>query len=173
MTEQWIKEYMEALEKKMGTYTEQNLLQQDPNSELWFLRTAFAVYPDQSVNVIIQSMLFELKPGIPQLEIVVNITNDVEEENMEELQKAIDELNYISPVGTFGMRRRTNRLYLRNCWAIDEEKTIEQLIEEAESYYEMMMEGVQAVYKGLSNIWTGEMNYEETVEKDLLRRAED
>lgn len=173
MTEQWGKEYMEALEKRMGTYTEENVLEQEPNSKIWFLRTLFAVYPDQSANVIIQSMAFQLKPDVPQVEIVVNITNDAEDESMGELQKAIEELNYISPVGAFGLRRNTNRVYLRNCWVLDGKKTIEELVHDTEIYYEMMMEGVQGAYDGLSKIWTGEMTFEETVEKSLLRKAVD
>lgn len=173
MTQEWAKEYMEALEAKMGSYTEENVLEQDKNSGLWYLRTLFAVYPDHSAHVVIQAMVFELRKDIPQVEIIINITNDAEEEHFEELSKAIENLNYISPVGIFGIRRKTNRVYLRNCWTLEKEKTIEELVKDTEIYYEMMIEGVQGVYKGLSKIWTGEISYEEAVKQGLLRKIED
>lgn len=173
MTQEWAKEYMEALEAKMGSYTEENVLEQDKNSGLWYLRTLFAVYPDHSAHVVIQAMVFELKENTPQVEIIINITNDAEEEYLEELSKAIGELNYISPVGIFGVRRKTNRVYLRNCWTLDEKKSMEELVKDTEIYYEMMLEGLQGVYKGLSKIWTGEISYEEAVEQGLLRKIED
>lgn len=172
MTEQWAKEYMEALEKRMGTYTEENQLEQDKNSKLWYLRTLFAVYPDHSAHVVVQSMVFELKKDMPQVEIIVNITNDTEDESFEELQKAVEELNYISPVGTFGIRRKRNRIYLRNCWPLDCKKTMEELVKDTETYYEMMMEGVQGAYEGLHEIWTGNISFEEAIEQELLRKVE-
>lgn len=172
MTEQWAKDYMKALEKKMGTYTEENQLEQDENSKLWYLRTLFAVYPDQSAHVVIQSMVFELKKDMPQVEIIVNITNDAEDEYFEELKKAVEELNYISPVGAFGIRNKTNRIYLRNCWPLDCKKSMEELVKDTETYYEMMMEGVQVSYEGLQRIWTGEINFEEAIERELLRKID-
>lgn len=173
MTKEWAKEYMEALSNKMGSYTEENVLEQDKSSELWYLRTLFAVYPDHSAHVVIQSMVFELKEDTPQVEIIINITNDAEDEHIEEVAKAIEELNYISPVGTFEIRRKTNRVYLRNCWTLDEKKPMDELVKETEIYYEMMLEGLQGVYEGLSKIWTGEISYEEAVEQELLRKIED
>lgn len=173
MTKEWAKQYMEALEKRMGTYAEENVLKQDENSGLWYLRTLFAVYPDQSAHVIIQALVFELKQDVPQVEVIVNITNDVEDGSLKELSKAVEELNYISPVGAFGIRKKENRLYLRNCWPLDSKKTMEELVKETEIYYEMMIEGVQGAYSGLSKVWSGEITYEEAVQQNMLNRAND
>ena len=50
---------------------------------------------------------------------------------------------------------------------------MDELVKETEIYYEMMLEGLQGVYEGLSKIWTGEISYEEAVEQELLRKIED
>lgn len=173
MTEQWAQDLMQQLEERMRTYTKENVLRQDEASGLWYLRTYFAVYPDRSVNVLVQSMVFEIKAGVPLIEVVINLTNDVKEGTETELEKALGELNYISPVGVFGMRRKTNRVYLRNCWPLDPEKPLQKLAEETEVYYTMMMEAVQGGYAGLKKIWTGEMDYEQVVQEKLLNRAAD
>lgn len=172
MTEQWAKEYMEALEAKMETYTEENILEQDEASKLWYLRTLFAVYEDQSAHVMVQAMVIELKKGTPQVEIIVNMFNEAEEACYDELEKAIGELNYLSPGGAFGIRKKENRVYLRNCWTLDKDKTMDKLVEDTVIYYEIMLEVARAAYTGLKKIWTGEITYEEAVEQDLLRRAE-
>ena len=170
MTEQWSEKYMKALEKKMGTYTKENILEQDSNSKFWYLRSVFSIYSDESAYFVMQALVFELKENMPQVELIATITNDAEE-NIEELQKAIEELNYISPVGTFGLRKKQNSVYLRNCWPLDNKKSMEEMVQDTEIYYEMMLEGIQGVYLGLSKIWTGEMNYEEVVENGMLNRA--
>lgn len=172
MTEKWAKEYMEALEEKMDTYTEANLLEQDEASKLWYLRTLFAVYQDQSAHVMVQAMVIELKKDAPQVEIIVNMM--FEEENIcyDELEKAIGELNYLSPAGAFGIRRKENRIYLRNCWVLDKDKTVEALVADTVVLYEIMLEAARAAYTGLYKIAMGEITYEEAVEQDLLRRAE-
>lgn len=173
MTKEWAVQYMEALKKKMETYTDTNQMVVNPeNPNIMFLQNYFSVYQDQSVYVMMQAMVFELKPNVPQVEIIVTITNDIEEESVDELQKAIEELNYFSPVGIFGIRRNRDCLYLRNCWVLDHSKSIEDLIADTEIFYEMMLEGVQGAYKGLSKIWTNEMTFDETVEKKLLRKSE-
>lgn len=131
----------------------------------------FSVYPDYGVNVLAQSFVIELKKGMPQIEITIILTNDVKEGTQAELEKAASELNYISPAGTFGLRRELNRFYLRNCWPLDEKKQLQELVETVVIYYEMMMEAVQGGYFGLSKIWNGEMDYEQAVWEQLLNRA--
>lgn len=173
MTEQWAQELMQQLEQRMQAYTKENVLRQDEASGLWYLRTFFAVYPDYSVNVLVQSMVFEIREGLPMAEVVVNLTNDVKEGTEEELEKALGELNYISPVGAFGLRKKTNRVYLRNCWPLDPNKPVHKLAEEIELYYTIMMEAVQGGYAGLCKIWTGEIDYEQAVREKLLNRAAD
>lgn len=173
MTGQWEQDLMQQLELRMQVYTKENVLRQDETSGLWYLRTFFAVYPDRSVNVLVQSVVFEIKEGVPMVEVVINLTNDVKEGTEAELEKALGELNYISPVGAFGMRRKTNRVYLRNCWPLDPDKPVQKLAEDIEVYYTMMMEAVQGGYKGLCRIWTGEMDYEQAVREKLLNRAAD
>lgn len=171
MTNLKIEQLMKELEKRMGAYTKENLLQYDEASQLWYLRTFFSVYPDYSANVLVQSFVMELKKGMPQIEITVVLTNDVKEGTEAELEKAAGELNYISPAGAFGLRRELNRFYLRNCWPLDEKKQPEELADTVEIYYEMMMEAVQGGYFGLCKIWNGEMDYEQTVKEHLLNRA--
>lgn len=173
MEAQLARQIMQELEQRMQKYTKENVLQQDEASGLWYLRTFFAVYPDYSVNVLVQSLVFEIKEKVPLVEIVINLTNDVKEETQAELWKALNELNYISPVGAFGMRTKTNRVYLRNCWPLDPDKPADRLAEEIEVYYTMMMEAVAGGYRGLEKIWTGEMEYEQAVKEHLLNRAED
>lgn len=41
MTKLEIERFMKELEKKMGAYTQENLLQYDKVSQLWYLRTFF------------------------------------------------------------------------------------------------------------------------------------
>lgn len=173
MTKEWAKEYMETLKKRMEKYTDTNQMVTNPeNPDIIFLQNYFSVYQDHSIYVMMQAMVFELKPDVPQVEIIVTLTNDVKKESIEELQKAIEELNYVSPVGIFGIRRNRDCLYLRNCWILDSKKNMEELVKDTEIFYEMMLEGVQGAYRGLSKIWTGEMTFDETVEKNLLRKSE-
>lgn len=171
MTKEWAEGFMKELKKRMQTYTEENLLQQDEASGMWYLQTFFSVYPDHSVNVMIQSMVFELRENVPQIEVVVNLTNDVKPGAGTEVMKAVNELNYLSPVGAFGMREKTGRLFLRNCWPLDPQKPFQELAKDTETYYGMMMEAVQGGYEGLSKIWNGEMDYEQAVKEGLLNRA--
>lgn len=137
MTKLEIERFMKELEKKMGAYTQENLLQYDKASQLWYLRTFFSVYPDYGVNVLAQSFVIELKKGMPQIEITIILTNDVKEGTQAELEKAASELKYISPAGTFGLRRELNRFYLRNCWPLDEKKQLQELVETVVIYYDI------------------------------------
>lgn len=173
MTTEWGKDLMEALKKKFGEITGENILQQDPASKLWYLRSVFSVYPDHSANVMIQSIVFEIKPGVQQIEVIVNITNDVEPSAEEEVIRAVNELNYFSPVGAFGLRQGTNRLYLRNCWIVDEKEPLDMTVEKVVLYYTMMMEAVQGGYEGLQKVWTGELTFDQAVEEGFLNRAND
>ncbi len=171
MTAQQTEQFMKELDKKMGSYTKENLLQYDEAAGLWYLRTFLSVNPDYGVNVMVQSLVFELKQGLPQIEITIILTNDVKEGTETELEKAVSELNYISPAGAFGLRRQTGSVYLRNCWPLDETKERQALVRDVETYYELMREAVQGGYAGLNKIWNGEMDYEQAVSEKLLNRA--
>lgn len=171
MTEEWAKDFMQALERKVKTRSDDTILQKDPKNGLWFLRSFFTVFPKYDINILMQTMLFEAREDIPQVEIYYMITNDVEEGTEEELEKAVLELNYISPIGAFGLRRNTNQLYLRDCLSFIEETDIDKLVRQVDTYYGMMLEGLQGGYEGLMKIWTGEIRYEQAVREGLLNRA--
>ena len=173
MTKEWAEEYMGKLAKKMEEYTDTNRQVVNPyNPDIMLLQNYFSIDADHSAYVMFQAMVFELKENVPQVEIIVTLTNDAKEECMGELQKAIDELNYISPVGIFGIRKQKDCVYLRNCWVLDPLKEMEALIRDTEIFYEMMLEGVQSAYEGLHGIWSGEMTFEEAAEQGLIRKLD-
>lgn len=171
MTLEWEKELLEELAKKLGNFTDDNELAQDENTGLWYLRSSFGVYPGEDARVMAQSLVIELKEGMPQVEIVFNLTYELQQETLGEINKAVSELNYISPGGAFGVRQDTDRLYLRNCWPLDADKSPKKLAEIIFIYYNIMMECIQGGYKGLEAIWTGKKTYEETVKEGMLNRA--
>lgn len=173
MKEEWAKEFMQALEEKVKTYATETLIKQDPNNGLWFLHSFLPVFPEYDVSVFMQTMLFEARKDVQQVEILFVITNDVKEGTEDELEKALHELNYISPIGAFGLRRNANRLYLRDCLPIINEADINDLADKVAIYHGMMLEGLQGGYVGLFKIWNGEITYEQAVEEGLLNRAND
>lgn len=173
MTEQWAEQFMRALGKKLKEDAGDAELQQNEQTGLWYVQSFLQLFPELDINVLMQTMVFEARTGVPQAEIIFVITNDVKPGTEEELEKAIAELNYISPIGSFGLRRGSGSLYLRDClpffdW---EEADLGRLVQQTEVYYTMMMEALGGGYEGLMKLWTGELLYEQTVEQGLLNRA--
>ncbi len=171
MTEEWAKNFMKALEGDVKTYAQETMLQQDEKTGLWFLRAFLPVFEEYDINVHMQTMLFELAPDIPQVEIILVLTNEIEASAESELSKAVSELNYISPVGAFGIRRNTRSLYMRDCLPLISEGDTEAAVKKLGTYYKLMTECLKGGYVGLRKIWTGEMTYEQTVSEGLLNRA--
>ena len=171
MTEEWAKNFMQALEKDAKTYAQETVLQQDEKTGLWFLRAFLPVFEEYDINVHMQTMLFELTPDVPQVEIIFVLTNEIDVSAEAELIKAVGELNYISPVGAFGIRRSTRSLYMRDCFPLIGEDDIDTLVKKLGTYYKLMTECLKGGYVGLRKIWTGEMTYEQTVSEGLLNRA--
>lgn len=166
MDQKWSKTLIDALKTEMDQYTDMNQTAQDGETGLYYLQSAFAITEDGSDGVMIQSLAFEIREDVTQLEIVVAITNEIHKEAVEEVKKAANALNYISPVGAFGVQEEQDQLYLRTCVILDPERTIEALVKEIRLYYEMMLDGVKGVYEELKEIWEGKRTYEESMGKD-------
>lgn len=162
MDTKWVKSFMEKLKGAMDEYTDMNQLELDAESGLYYLQSAFAV-TDEGDGVMVQALAFELREGVTQLEIVMVITNEIAEGAAEEVIKAANGLNFISPIGAFGVQDAQDQLYLRTCIILDPERTEEQLVKETKLYYEMMLDGVQGVYEEMKSVWEGKKTYEETL----------
>ena len=171
MTEEWAKNFMQALENDARTYAQEPALQQEEKTGWWLLHAFLPIFEEYDINVYMQTMLFELVPDIPQAEIIFILTNDVAAKGEAELAKAVEELNYISPVGAFGIRRNKRSLYMRDCLPLIGEDNIDALVKKIGTYYKLMTECLKGGYVGLRKIWTGEMTYEQAVSEGLLNRA--
>ena len=171
MTEKWAKDFMQALKQKVETHVDEVTAEQDANTGLWYLRCFLPVAEELDLNVLMQTLLFEASMYGPQVEILFILTNEVQEGTEDELEMAAAELNYISNVGAFGLRRNLHRFYLRDCLPIMWEDDIDALAEKVDTYYSMMIETLRGGYAGLLKIWTGESTFEAAVEEGLLNRA--
>lgn len=167
MDMKWVKTFMDALKEEMDSYTDLNQLEQDESSGLYYLQSAFSVTEDGSDGVMVQSLAFELREDVPQLEIVMVITNEISPEAMDEVKKAANGLNFVSPIGAFGVQEGQEQLYLRTCVILGKERTVEELVKEIKLYYEMMLDGVQGVYEEMKSIWEGKKTYKEALENKM------
>lgn len=165
MDKKWVKDLMDALKKELDPYTDMNQVEKDEDSGFDYLQSGFSVTEDGSAGVMVQSLGFELREGVTQLEIVVVITNEIRPEAMDEVKKAVNGMNFVSPIGAFGVREELDQLFLRTCIILDEKRTMKALVKEIRLYYEMMLNGVQGIYEEMKNIWEGKKTYNEALGK--------
>ncbi len=170
MTQQWKTDFFEALSRKMETFTNDNLLMRNEVNGEWVLKTVFATSMERETFVMVQGVVYPAREDVSLLELYVKLTEEAKEEAMPELKKALEELNSYLPVGTLGISPTDNHVYLRYCFKIPTDGTIEQSVSDAIVDYELIMEVVMAAYPGLSQIWSGAMTFEQTVENSLLKQ---
>ncbi len=171
MTREWDKAFMTKLYEELEDYTLDGELCEDANTQLWYVKSVFPLSTDGKYSVMAQGLAFPLTDDAVSLEIIFDITNDVKPECMDEMKKTVNELNYISPAGAFGVRERLGKLYMRNCWVIDSKKEIEEQVKDAVFAYDAQVRCLQGGYIGLKKVWTGELTFEEAVEQELLRKS--
>ena len=170
MTQEWKTEFFEALAKKMESFDAENTLFKNDQSGEWVMQTVLATSAEREDFVLVQAVPYQARPDVLLLEIYIRLLAEAQSSVLEELQKAISELNSYLPVGCLGIYPGGEHVFLRDTFRLDTEKTIEQVVEDTIVDYEMMMEVVMAAYPGLKGIWSGALSYQEAVEKDLLRK---
>lgn len=168
MTQEWKTEFFKGLYEKLGTVTDDNLLDQNPNGE-WYLRTLLNAARGTQDSVIVQAALFQARPDVLLMELYVQLTTEFQPQAEAQVREAIDELNFYLPVGALGISKRDKSIYLRDCYKLPADGPVDKAVEEAFVDYELIMEGVMAAYPGLKLIWTGEKTLAQVVEMDLLR----
>ena len=171
MTENEQKEFMESLAGVLTKVTEDVRLGQDPNSKLHLIQASIPLTEDKQYYVSGQIVLFPLFQEEMGLEVIYFITSDIKKEAMEEVKKAVSELNFICPSGHFGVREENSKLYMRFCTRIDSEKDLDDQIDDALIDINIAVATLQSGYIGLRQIWEGRITFDEAVEKDLLRRS--
>jgi hypothetical protein len=164
------KDFMDALLKELEKYTTDNILLGDEESGQWVLRTVLATSPEKTDYVMLEATIYAAREDVDLLEIFVRLGSDIESSATDELVKAFAELNYFSPVGTFGIHPEQGYAFLRECYILDREKDISALVKDAVLGYELVMEAVMASYPGLSEIWKGNLSFGETLEQELLNK---
>lgn len=171
MTQEWKTEFFGALAKEMEKFTNNNLLMKNDANGEWVLKTMFATSPEGEHYVLVQGVPYQAREDVLLLELYVKLTDEGKEEALPELKKAIEELNSYLPVGVLGVSPVDGHVYLRDCFRLDgADRTMEQTVGGAIVDYELMMETVMALYPGLSQIWSGAMTFDQTVEQSFLKR---
>jgi hypothetical protein len=170
MTQEWKTEFFEALSKKMETFTGDNILMKNEANGEWMLKTVFATSPERESFVVVQGIIYPAREDVLLLELYIKLTGEAKEEAMPELKKAMEELNSYLPVGALGISPSDRHVYLRDCFKLPADRTIEENVSDAVVDYELIMEVVVAAYPGLCQIWSGDMTFDQTVEKNLLKR---
>lgn len=170
MTQEWKTEFFEALLKKMETFTRDNILMKNEANGEWVLKTVFATSPERKSFVMVQGVTYPAREDVLLLELYIKLTGEAKAEALPELRKAMDELNSYLPVGALGIYPADHHVYLRDCFKLPVDRSIEENVGDAVAAYELIMEVVVAAYPGLSRIWSGEMTFDQTVEGNLLKR---
>lgn len=168
MDKEWSNNLMQDIKTMLDEYTDMNELAVDEESGFQYLQSGFSVTEDDSAAVLMQALIFELREGTPQLELLLIITNELEEAGMEEILKTVNGLNYVSPIGSFGVKPEQQQLFVRTCMLLSRSRKNENQVMDIKKQYEIMIDGVSGVYEQLREIWTGKLTYEDALGKDLI-----
>ena len=171
MTEEQQKELMEELAGDLAELGEDVHFGQDERSKLYVIQASLPITEDRKYYLSAQVVLFPLFQEDMGLEVIYYLTSDIEKKAMEEVKKAVNELNYISPTGHFGVREDSGKLYMRFCTRIDKNKDTDGQEEDALIDMNIAMATVQSGYIGLREVWEGKITFDEAVEKDMLRKS--
>ena len=171
MTEKDQKGFMEKLAESLTVVSEDVHMGQDSNSGLYLAQASIPLTEDKQYYVQAQCVLFPLFEEKMGLEVIYFLTSDLKKETMDEVKKAVSEVNFISPIGHFGIREDSGKLYMRFCSRLDSEKDVEDLVTDALLDMHIAMATVQSGYLGFRRVWEGQVTFEEAVEKDWLRKS--
>ena len=171
MTEAEQKDFMETLAGDLAELGEDVHFGQDENTKLYVIQASLPITEDKKYYLSTQVVLFPLYKEEMGLEVIYYLTSDIEAKAMEEVKKAVNELNYISPFGHFGVREDSGKLYMRFCSRVDIEKDVDYQLDDALMDMNIAMATLQSGYIGLRQVWEGKLTFEEAVEKDFLRRS--
>lgn len=169
MTQEWKQEFFKALYEKLGTITDDNVLAQNEAGE-WYLKTLLAAAAGSEDSVMVQAASYQARPDVLLMELYVQLTSEFNLQAEQEVRAVMDELNSFLPIGALGISPKDKSIYLRDCFRIPADGTVEQAVEDAYVDYEMIMEEVMAAYPGLKLIWTGEKTFLQVVEMGLLKK---
>ena len=162
--------FFEELSNEIDKLTADSTLLWAADVEQWLLRTVFASSPEQESFVLAEATVFAAREDVDLLELYIRLVDEFPDEAREELLKAFAELNFFTPVGAYGIHPERGHVFLRECYKLDNDKDIAELVKDVLVDYEMVLEAMMASYPGLSAIWSGEMTFAETIEKELLRK---
>lgn len=172
MKAKWKQEFFQQLEEKMGEFTQQNLLEVCREGE-FRLRSVFAVSKETAEDcVLVETGMFEIKQGLPQLELIFLTDLKLEEKAIKELEKVILNMNYYLPIGALGIFYPGNRVLLRQILFLEEKRELSDTIEDIVSVYEIGVGVLRELYIVLKQVCMGELSYEEAVEKGVLLKQE-
>ena len=163
-------EYFQALSKELEKYTADTLLSGDEESGQWLQRAVFATSAELESFVMTEATMFAAREDVDLLEIFVKLFPEADCAAVDEVNNAFAELNYYSPVGSFGIHPVQGYGFLRECFVIDGAKELSAMIADAILNYELVLETVVASYPGLSAIWSGERTFDEVIEKGWIKK---
>lgn len=171
MKESWKKDFFEALEEYCGKLTSENALEKKNNGN-YVLRNMFTTLQEGKGPVLYEAQLFQTQNELVQLEINVILDIDLKEDMISEFEMVTNQTNYYTPLGAFGIHYPSKRLYLRYVAVIDENRSIEDSVNEIGTIYKMLGGVVGNVYVGFERLNAGELTFEEAVAQNILLQQE-
>lgn len=160
--------YFEALDKKITEITEESALEETEDG--YISRALFTTVQGGEGPALFETGFYDLWEDLPMVEIQITPDFIIEKDYLGEVEKLVMNLNFTVPLGLFGIRYSTNRLFVRYVFTPDMEKGAEELAAQTITFYEKLAIVLGNVYGIFENVATGASTYEEEAEKNELLR---
>lgn len=157
----WQENYLKQLEETFAGITDMNEIIEEDGIKM--IRSGFTLFEGSDAGVVTRGCLLDVLPNYNVLDVYMVIASGLPDDNIEEIEKLCNKLNYYSVAGSFGVYKEGNELYLKNDNTIDVDKDYETLAMEAVMIYTTMLTTVKNAYKAIVDVNNGAKNAEEAI----------